>query len=280
MTFTPALAEPAMPLAQPSASPRAVSACALLRASQVSFAYKNGPVVLNGVDLSVSSGGVTMILGRSGSGKTTLLKLFARLLSPVQGAVDAASLPGGKQPVVAYIPQTLGLVRGRTALKNTLAGALSRTGWWRSLLGHFPSDVVRQAHAILERVGLAAKTHEPVACLSGGERQRVAIARALMMRPNLVLADEFVSQLDAVTTREMLDLMRAQTSEGTGFVVTTHDPEIAAEYADRVLIMRNGRVVFEAEAANVSARMLLDRLEEAHPLDDQRRVERSGQGVD
>jgi ABC-type phosphate/phosphonate transport system ATPase subunit len=162
---------------------------------------------------------------------------------------------------VAYIPQNLGLVRRRTALQNTLVGALGRTAGLRALLDWFPKQTVAEARLLLAEVGLDHKRAEPVACLSGGERQRVAIARALLMRPQLILADEFVSQLDAVTAQQILELMRRQADSGVGFLVTTHDPELVAKYADQVMVLRAGRVVYNAAADEAPPAALLKLLE-------------------
>jgi phosphonate transport system ATP-binding protein len=191
--------------------------------------------------LEVWPGAITMMLGRSGCGKTTLLKILHGLLTPQRGSVEPC--PGVE--TVAYIPQTLGLVRSLSAEENVLTGALRRMGAWRSLLKAFPSPLRQEARALLADLGLAAKIEERVGRLSGGERQRVAIARALMQRPQLVLADECVSQLDPVTAREILRLMRRSAEGGVGWLVATHDLELVSDYADRVAIMQAGRIIVE-----------------------------------
>jgi ABC-type phosphate/phosphonate transport system ATPase subunit len=231
----------------------------ILKAKNLGFSYPGCGYALRGADLSVCTGAITMILGRSGSGKTTLLKLLAGLMRPSEGECIHCS-PAGREPVVAYIPQTLGLVRRHTALENTLTGASRRVGLPWTLIDRFPSDMTREAMELLSRLGLSDKIHVPASRLSGGERQRVAIARALMMRPKLVIADEFVSQLDAITTRRMLELMRSLAANGTGFVVTTHDAEIAVAYADHVVVLREGSISWSEPAYAASAEHLLELL--------------------
>jgi ABC-type phosphate/phosphonate transport system ATPase subunit len=230
----------------------------LVEARNVWFAYDRRTPVLKGVSLSVPEGRMIMILGRSGSGKTTLLKVLKGLLRPYTGAVTGADriVPGS----IAYIPQTLGLVRNMTALENATMGALVRTGMMRSLVRLFPGETTREARALLTRLGLAHKLNEPVFGLSGGERQRVAIARALMQRSSLILADEFVSQLDYHTGAEILVMMREIAASGVAVVMTTHEVDVALKYADEVAVMRQGELVHRAETSSLSEAQLLELL--------------------
>jgi phosphonate transport system ATP-binding protein len=206
------------------------------------------------VDLDVQSGQITMLLGRSGSGKTTLLKLLAGVLKPQRGAIDAMAGVNGARSAwrLAYIPQTLGLVRNMTTLENTLAGALSTTNTFASLFKVFPRETLRQAKDVLADLGLGTKTNAKIHELSGGERQRVAIARALMLQPDLILADEFVSQLDPVTSEEILDNMRSIAAKGVGLLITTHETDAVAQYADDVYVMQRGRITFRGKALDMT----------------------------
>lgn len=224
-----------------------MDADAILTARSLRFCYQKEGCALDGVDLSVRPG-MTMILGRSGSGKTTLLKVLTGILNPQQGQLWFSPLLGK----IAYIPQNLGLVRNLSALENTLTGALSTTPTFPSLLGIFPRRTLEQARAILEDLGLGDKADEKVSHLSGGERQRVAIARALMLNPKLILADEFISLLDAVTTREILDRMRGMEKQGTNFMITTHETDLVSEYADQIVVMRRGQVVYSGTGKGAS----------------------------
>lgn len=246
------------------AIPPGVQPNPLLAADDLWFSYNHGHAsVLQGTTLTIRRGVVTMILGRSGSGKTTLLKVLQGLLKPQRGQVCLPEKPAtSQQPAdalkIAYIPQNLGLVRSMTALENTLAGALRFTRTWRSLLRAFPSSVRKQAQNTLVRLGLGHKFHERVHSLSGGERQRVAIARALMQQPDLILADEFVSQLDPVTAREILNMARALAGRGLGLLVTTHETDVVAEYADHLLVMNAGRISYDGEAKTVSQAKMVE----------------------
>lgn len=236
----------------------------LLVAEDIWFAYDRRRALLRGVSLTVERGSMTMILGRSGSGKTTLLKILKGLLRPQRGVVrapgsfsDGAALPGER---IAYVPQTLGLVRAASALENTLVGALSRTGTVRSLLKWFPRDAVDDARALLARLGLADKAGAPVHRLSGGERQRVAIARALMQHPALILADEFVSQLDPATSEDVLHLMRDVAGTGVSLVITTHETDVVTAFADRLVVLREGKIAYDDSAARLSGQDMMELL--------------------
>jgi ABC-type phosphate/phosphonate transport system ATPase subunit len=232
-----------------------------MEARDIWFSYDRRNPVLKGVSLSVPKAEMIMILGRSGSGKTTLLKVVKGLLRPQRGTVTTMLAGNGSRHAsgsIAYIPQTLGLVRNMTALENVLVGALVRTGLARSLVRSFPRKTVEEARGALRRLGLQHKVDEPVFNLSGGERQRVAIARALMQRPALILADEFVSQLDYHTGEEILVMMRGVADSGVGLVMTTHEVNVAMKHADEVLVMRGGELVHRSRTESLSERLLLE----------------------
>lgn len=236
-----------------------VAAYPVIRASGLWFSYDGRRPVLDNVDLDIGTGAMTMVLGRSGSGKTTLLKVLKGLLRPQHGSVAITANTGGRgRAAVAYVPQTLGLVRSSTALDNALTGALSRVNPLASLMRVFPGSVVEEAKETIGRLGLAHKLHEPVWALSGGERQRIAIARALMQHPALILADEFVSQLDPITADEILGQMQEITrSQGVSLLVTTHETDVVEQYADRIVVMSGGRILHDSPGGSLSQAEML-----------------------
>jgi phosphonate transport system ATP-binding protein len=223
------------------------------------FWYERGRPVLQGVNFAAPAGAVTMVLGVSGSGKTTLLKLIKGLLTPRRGELHVLGrhVPAGTARTdidaqVAYIPQQLGLVRSLSVLDNALIGALPRLGTVRSLLHLIPRRELERAHTTLATLGIAHKAAERAFFLSGGERQRVAIARAMLQQPRLIVADEFLSQLDAVTSAEIMTLMRAIVAQGVTLVMSTHELELVPRYADRVVVLREGRVVLDCPVADTT----------------------------
>lgn len=227
------------------------------------FGYHTRQPVLRGVSISARPGQVTVLLGASGSGKTTLLKLIKGLLPVSQGDISVlgrSSSAGGRRaaldPRVAYIPQQLGLVRNLSVLDNVLLGAMPRIGTARSLVHWFPRDEVAAAHEALSTLGIGHKAGERVLSLSGGERQRVAIARALMQRARVIVADEFLSQLDPVTTDEIMGVMRKIADQGVALVMTTHELDVVMRHADQVVVLRNGAVALALPPAAVTTELL------------------------
>ncbi len=208
---------------------------------------------VDGVTLSVAPGEVVALYGPSGSGKTTLLLLAAGLVAPDAGAVhfngcDIGALTDEQAAVyqrreVGFISQSFDLLPGVPAVDNAAV---------KLLADRVPLAAARrEATPWLERVGLGRRLHHMPAHLSGGERQRVAIARALANEPRLVLADEPTGNLDTRRGQEVLELLMGMSREREAAVLlVTHDPQ-AAELADRMLTLRDGRLVAYAPEEQV-----------------------------
>lgn len=232
------------------------------------FAYRGGEWVLRGLNLTVPNGAFTALLGSSGIGKTTLLKLLAGFLRPARGKLEVlghpigTSLPKALRAQIGYIPQQLGLVRSMTALDNVLLGSLSRHRGPLALLGLFPKQEIEQAHECLASLGLATKATEKVANLSGGQRQRVAIARTIMQRPKLVLADEFVSELDLPLAAELLEAVRELArQQGITFLMAMHEVPLVQHFADEAIVLKEGRIVHRGSAQEMSLATLAEILQ-------------------
>jgi phosphonate transport system ATP-binding protein len=190
-----------------------------------------------------------MLMGPSGTGKTTLLKLLAGILPPARGIVEVLSRNIADESrrsvssLIGYIPQQLGLVRNLTALENVLMGALGRCGNSGVLFGLFPRAEIEKAQVALDLMGIADKAHEKVFRLSGGQRQRVAIARTLLQHPRVVVADEFVSDLDMALAFEILGrIRRAAEHEQITFIMSMHRQGLAREFADNVVTLKEGKI--------------------------------------
>ncbi len=217
---------------------------ATLEAREVYFSYGSGDL-LRGVSLVVEPGDTIAIMGRSGSGKTTLLKLLAGLLKPRAGVVRVLGCEVGHpcfesvRRRLAYIPQSLGLVSGASALYNVLLGRAASHPL-RFITGLWPRRAVEEALEALRAVGLDSKARSSVDRLSGGERQRVAIARALFQGASVVLADEPVSNLDADTAAEVAKLLVEPSRRGTSIIAVLHDQDIAFEFFKRVYLLNGG----------------------------------------
>lgn len=218
---------------------------------------------LSGLSLQVASGEALSIVGPSGSGKTTLLRVVLGFVKPTRGEVKVLGQKLGENGLAAlrsrigYIPQQLGLVQNLTALENALLGCLPRLGVWRSLLAVWPEAEVEQARSVLECVGLSDKIGRKVYQLSGGERQRVAIARALVQQPDILLADELLSDLDYPRAREILEMMKTINRQGQTIVMVTHDLVLASDWGERAVIIDQGRKVAEVASGEISPSALL-----------------------
>ena len=197
------------------------------------------------MDLDLGRGEFVAVRGRSGSGKTTLLNLLGGLDTPTDGWVeldgqrldelDDDATVRLRRGTVAYIFQSFGLLPILSAAENV--------GVPMRLVSTDPQDREREVDRLLALVGLRGRAGHRPAELSGGEQQRVAIARALASRPRLLLADEPSGQLDSVNGRAILDLIRDTVrAEGVTAVVATHDAALL-DLADRVLELRDGRLV-------------------------------------
>lgn len=234
----------------------------MLRLSGLSLRYPNGKQALNDFDLTVAAGEFVVVLGGNGSGKTTLLRCIARTIKPSAGEVwlgdtDLCALEGEKlrraRLGLAMIWQHASLVRRRCVLSNVAAGALGRHFTLRTAFGGLPADELAAARGYLAEVGLAELANQRAGTLSGGQAQRVAIARALAQRPQVLLADEPVASLDPEAAGEIMRLLqRLARTERIAVVCVLHQVELAYAYADRVVGIRDGRMVFDLPCAQVS----------------------------
>ncbi|MEM4343100.1 MAG: ATP-binding cassette domain-containing protein [Candidatus Caldarchaeum sp.] len=217
------------------------------------FSYDGRRNVLDGVDLELHQGESLAVMGFSGSGKTTLLKVIAGLLYPYQGVVQLDVERGG----VGYVPQNVGLVKNISALQNVLLGSLGRVGRLNGLLARFPEEEVEKARRLLDEMGLAELADRKASLLSGGERQRVAVARSLMQAPSILLADEFVSDLDVINAYEVMTLTRKVCKRSNiALMMTMHDTYLVNKFADRAVVLKDGRITASIAADKVDINSL------------------------
>lgn len=228
--------------------------------------YRRGQPVLKGIDLSIEGSGLTAIIGPSGTGKSTLLRCINRLVDPTQGAIwfssegrraDLSKLHGralrASRRQIGMVFQEYNLVERLTVMENLLTGRLGYVSAWDAWRRKFPAADVARAFELLDTVGLGAFANQRADALSGGQRQRVGIARALMQRPHVLLADEPTSSLDPKTSVEIMSLLREQgRAQGIPVIVNIHDVELARRFADRLVGMSGGHVVYDGDAAGLS----------------------------
>ncbi|MBT4057299.1 MAG: ATP-binding cassette domain-containing protein [Thaumarchaeota archaeon] len=231
-----------------------ISTNKIIQMNDVWTSYDSKSYALEGVNLSIDRGTNYAIVGQSGSGKSTLLKLMNGMMIPSKGIIKIDYLTPNMNNrkfkkmmhTIGYIPQSLGLVKNISVLDNILIGALPRLNKIQSILKQFPENEIQEAKSILKLVGLSGKESRKAYMLSGGEKRRVAIARALMQKPTILLADEIVSELDHVTSREIMDLiLDAQKKMNLTAIMVHHDMQLALEYANRVAVIKEGQKILE-----------------------------------
>lgn len=213
---------------------------------------------LDDISFEVPTGQKLVLLGQSGSGKSTLLRHINRLQIPDHGEISVFDQPLSKlrnrqvralRRQVGFIFQDFFLVGGMTVLENVCTGMLGSMLLPRMGVPTYPKTVRRRAMELLDRVGIADKAFQRTDNLSGGQQQRVAIARALIQNPAILLADEPVASLDPETAHEVLELISTICREDDLTVIMSlHQVNYALEFADRIVGLRSGEVVLDAQA--------------------------------
>jgi phosphonate transport system ATP-binding protein len=234
----------------------------MLRVRALSLRYPNGKLALADFELEVERGELVVVLGGNGSGKSTLLRCITRTLKPTAGEVwlgetNLCTLEGEKlrraRLALAMVWQQANLIRRSSVLTNVASGALGRYSTLRTVCRGLPAAELDAARRHLADVGLAALAEQRAGTLSGGQAQRVAIARALAQRPRVLLADEPVASLDPEASEEIMRLLqRLARSERLAVLCVLHQIELAYAYADRVVGIRDGRIVFNLPRSEVS----------------------------
>jgi len=222
----------------------------LISLADVTKVYRNaGQTALAGITLTIPAGQFAAVMGPSGSGKSTLLNMIAGLDRPTQGEVQVdgvkvnqlgeAALARYRRAKLGFVFQFFNLLDRLTVLDNILLPA--------QLAGLKPRVAVERARELMQQLGIAEKARVYPGRLSGGERQRVAIARAVINQPAVLLADEPTGALDSRSGEVVMDLLAQIHRGGQTVLLVTHDTKLAASYASRVLTMRDGRIVDDAQ---------------------------------
>ncbi len=213
--------------------------------------------------LRVNRGERIFVLGRSGSGKTTLACLIKGRTKPSAGSVKVLGVDPAAPEVnpelgmgrrIAMIDQEFFLVPRMSVIANVLTGCLGRVPSWKSIIGCYPEEELLRAEAILREVELIQLSDRKIDTLSGGQRQRTAIARALMQESEIILADEPVSNLDPELAEDALGLLNECVQRrGVTLVVNLHQPSLARRFADRIIGLSEGRIVYDGPPKDFTA---------------------------
>ena len=231
----------------------------MLTVESLSKTYRSGDKALQGVSFTVPEGQVLGLIGPSGAGKSTLIRCVNRLVEPTAGRVllnDLELTTLGKAALrrarrrIGMIFQEYALVERLTVMENVLSGRLGYVTLWRSWARRFPPEDIANAFRLLERVGLEGRADSRADALSGGQRQRVGIARALAQEPELLLVDEPTASLDPKTSRQIMRLITEVCAErGLPAIINIHDVVLAQQFAERIIGLRAGEVVFDGPPA-------------------------------
>jgi phosphonate transport system ATP-binding protein len=251
-----------------------------IRLEQVTQRFGNGTVALSEINLDFCTDRFAVLIGPSGAGKSTLMRLLNGLLRPTQGRVFLGDLELSRasearvrqaRRQIGMVFQQFSLVKRLSALENVLTGRLGYMNPLASSLKRYSRSDRELAMFLLERVGLADQAWQRADTLSGGQQQRVGIARALAQQPRLILADEPISALDPKSAEQVMEILRdIQSQDGIAVICNLHHLETVRHYADRVVALKRGRVVFDGPVAGldpeVSHALYYDETTQAEPL--------------
>ena len=255
--------------------PSAQRGLTMVMLSNVTVTYPNGITALHPTDLTFEKGKFTVLLGPSGAGKSTLLRTLNGLVRPTEGHVESRDLG----PILAsakiirkhrlftgMIFQQHHLIGRLTVLANVLMGRIGIRGAGRSFLPAPKEEKIIALNA-LERLGLLPRALERADMLSGGQQQRVGIARAMAQQPHIILADEPVASLDPSTAERVLsDLHRICREDGITAIVSLHQVDFARRFADRIVGLHQGHVVFDGNANQLTPAIISKIYEAPQPL--------------
>lgn len=238
----------------------------MIKFMNVEKKYPNGLLALNNINLTIEKGEYVAVIGLSGAGKSTLIRCINRMHDITDGQlivndVEVAKLRGKEvrqfRRNIGMIFQSFNLVTRTTVLKNVLVSFVPDLPFWRKISGLFTKQQKMQALTALDQVGILDKAYTRVDQLSGGQQQRVALARTLAQNPDIILADEPVASLDPVTAGQVMDDFKKINQEmNITVIMNIHHVDLALAYADRIIGIRKGEVVFDGKSSMVDQSVL------------------------
>lgn len=244
---------------------------AVLSMRDVSKSY-SATYALDHVSLEVMRGEMVALIGPSGSGKSTLLRSIAGLttIDPGEGVIEGfqqrlqergrlTDKIRSARRRFGFIFQQFNLVDRLSLFTNVALGSLGRIGFWRGLLGQWPTETRVAAMAALARVGIADRAGQRANTLSGGQQQRGAIARTLVQQAEVILADEPVASLDPVSARRVMEILRElNRTDGMTVLVTLHQVDYALRYCKRVVALKSGRIAYDGPSSGLGRDILVN----------------------
>ncbi|MBS5939046.1 phosphonate ABC transporter ATP-binding protein [Clostridium sp.] len=241
----------------------------MIKFEHVSKVYSNGVKGLDDVTLTIDKGEFVAIIGLSGAGKSTLIRTINKIIDISSGKVmvdkiDVSQLKGKElrkfRRKIGMIFQSFNLVTRATVIRNVLTAKVPDMSFIKVLFGLFSKKDKIEALEALDKMGIVEKAFLRSDQLSGGQQQRVALARTLVQNPEIILADEPVASLDPVTAKQVMDdFKRINKEMNISILINIHHVELALEYADRIIGIQDGKIVYDGKAENVNNE-ILDRI--------------------
>ena len=238
----------------------------MIEFKHVSKTYPNGTKGLIDVNLKIQQGEFVGIIGLSGAGKSTLIRTINRMIDITDGQLivddtDVSKLSGASlrkfRRKIGMIFQSFNLVTRTTAIKNVLTSNVPDMSFFKVLFGLFSKEQKLKALDALDKVGILDKAYTRCDQLSGGQQQRVALARTLNQNPTIILADEPVAALDPVTAHQVMsDFKRINTEMNISILINIHHVDLALSYADRIIGIRAGEIVYDGPTSKVTQEVL------------------------
>ena len=238
----------------------------MIKFEDVGKKYPTGFEGLKHVNLEIEQGEFVAIIGLSGAGKSTLIRTINRMHDVTSGKltvddVDVMSLSGKQlrrfRRKIGMIFQSFNLITRTTVIKNVLTALVPDMPWYRSVFGIYSKEEKLQALECLDKVGILDKAFVRADQLSGGQQQRVALARTLAQNPAIILADEPVAALDPVTANQVMgDFKRINEDMNMSILINIHHVDLALKYANRVVGIRAGEIVYDGPASEVTPEVL------------------------
>ena len=238
----------------------------MIKFDKVNKVYPNGLHALKNVSLEINQGEFVAIIGLSGAGKSTLLRTINRMHDISEGSLivngqEIKNLKGKDlrtfRRKVGMVFQSFNLVTRTTVINNVLTSRVPDMPLWKSIIGLYSKEEKIIALEALDKVGILDKAYVRADQLSGGQQQRVALARTLAQKPEIILADEPVAALDPITATQVMDDFKKINKElNMSVLINIHHVDLALKYADRVIGIKAGEIVYDGAAKDVTNEVL------------------------
>ncbi len=216
---------------------------------------------IRNVSFKIEEGEFVALIGESGAGKTTILNLIASELKSTDGSIEIfghklEKLSKGQKKTLnrnlGFVFQDYDLVERSTVINNVLMAKVPEATWTQKTFKTFEQEDIDKAYEVLKSLGILKQAHRKARELSGGQKQRVALARSILSDARILLADEPVAALDPVMLKQVMDLLRYENLENNRTTVANlHHIEVALQYADRIIGIRKGKIVYNGKAKDI-----------------------------